>query len=720
MRNNGVVGRTLSVSVLILAALVSCPRSHGKKRLEIAASKTGIKVTVLNSGEFTIRARLADWEFAGAVGRPLTGLQKQHGKDSIGPYDETVFEWSDEGRHRGAIRLYEDKPVVLFASKAASECRNTKAFPAFQKIPKTLSLSYRGTFGHYVLGEFAPDSPWVGFDTHANAYVLSAASNFLVASLRTVNGETRAGIDPEIPTIPAGFTQKTILVIEHGVNEAFETWGRALTSLSGKQRPANDADITLKYLGYWTDNGASYYYKYEPLLGYQGTLLGVRDDFIRTGIPLGYMQLDSWFYPKGAQRRWNAADGIYEYLASPELFPDGLEAFQKKLGLPLVTHARWIDPSSPYHQRYAMSRNVVTDPAYWQRTAQYLRRAGVQVYEQDWLDDKALPALNLQDRAAFVDNMAAACRAQQLTMQYCMPLPRHYLQTVNYDQLTTIRTSDDRFERGKWDSFLYGARLASALGVWPWADVFMSKETENVLLATLSGGPVGIGDAIGKLDRRNLMRVVRADGVIVKPDATLAPLDGIFIQDATAAGPMIAATYTDFGKLRAWYIAGYSRGTSTASPAFTPSSLGMRGRWVALDFLGGTARLIAATDKLALPQHDRFGYTILAPVGKSGLALLGDADQFVTLGRQRIRSLSDSGHIETTVAFATGEAERTLFGYAPLAPRVSAREGHAQLASYDAGARIFRIKVRPAPDGTAVVIISASASSGAKGKGPAK
>jgi hypothetical protein len=327
-------------------------------------------------------------------------------------------------------------------------------------------------------------------------------------------------------------------------------------------------------------------------------------------------------------------------------------------------------------------------------------------YEQDWLDDKALPAMNLQDPSAFMDHMAAACHADRLAIQYCMPLPRHYMQTARYDEVTTIRTSGDRFERGKWDEFLYGARLASALGVWPWADVFMSNETENVLLGTLSGGPVGVGDPIGELDRTNLMRVVRGDGVIAKPDSVLVPLDSSFIQDANhAPGSMIAATYSDHGAIRAWYVIAYERGTTGSAPAISPSSLGMTGRLVAYDFFGATARLVSADDQVTVPQRDGFGYLILVPLGKSGIALLGDADQFVSLSRQRISSLSDAGRVETTVIFAKGESERTLLGYSPISPAVSAQSGQASLSAYGQDTRLFQINVRPDRNGVARVII---------------
>src|SRR5947209_2996421 len=98
------------------------------------------------------------------------------------------------------------------------------------------------------------------------------------------------------------------------------------------------------------------------------------------------------------------------------------------------------------------------------------------------------------------------------------PLARHFLQGTRYSNLLTIRVSGDRFEKKQWKPFLFNGRLASALGAWPWSDVFNSSETANLLLSTLSGSIVGVGDAIGEFDRTNLLRVVRADGVIIKPD----------------------------------------------------------------------------------------------------------------------------------------------------------------------------------------------------------
>ena len=251
---------------------------------------------------------------------------------------------------------------------------------------------------------------------------------------------------------------------------------------------------------------------------------------------MGYVQLDSWFYPKGREGRWKSADrlggGTYLYEASQELFPDGLAAFQRTLGLPLIVHNRWIDDNSPYRTEYVISGNVSIDPRLWARWMRYLRAAGVRTYEQDWLSGPAVPARDLGSGELFMDAMAEAARKEGIALQYCMPLPRHFLQGTRYSNLLTIRTSGDRFKKEHWTSFLFNGRLASALGEWPWTDVFMSSETSNLLLSTLSASMVGVGDAIGSFDWEKLSRVVRADGVIVKPDDSIVPLDASYIEQA--------------------------------------------------------------------------------------------------------------------------------------------------------------------------------------------
>src|SRR5258705_8622905 len=155
----------------------------------------------------------------------------------------------------------------------------------------------------------------------------------------------------------------------------------------------------------------------------------------------------------------------------------------------------------------------------------YISSANVVTYEQDWLNViyQNSPALAATAKVgdAFTDGMARTAAAKGLLLQSCMALPRYFLQSAHYDNVTTIRTSDDRLTRSKWANFLYASRLASALGIWPWTDVFMSTEADNLLVATLSAGMVGIGDRIGTESKENLMRAVGTDGMIVKPGLPL-------------------------------------------------------------------------------------------------------------------------------------------------------------------------------------------------------
>jgi hypothetical protein len=171
----------------------------------------------------------------------------------------------------------------------------------------------------------------VYFDGQGNTFLLSPASNFMITSTaKAGNGAIASGITSTITTLPAGFVHQTYLVIGQGINTTLQTWGHAMTNLQGKIRPANDDGVTLNTLGYWTDHGASYYYNYDPNLGYPGTLQAVYTSFKQAGIPLGYMQLDGWWYPKGASDIWsNHNGGIYTYNADPTLFPNGLSAFQQ-------------------------------------------------------------------------------------------------------------------------------------------------------------------------------------------------------------------------------------------------------------------------------------------------------------------------------------------------------------------------------------------------------
>jgi hypothetical protein len=199
---------------------------------------------------------------------------------------------------------------------------------------------------------------------------------------------------------------------------------------------------------------------------------------------------------------------------------------------------------------------------------------------------------------------------------------------------------------------------------------------------------------------------VRTDGVIVKPDAPIAPLDQSFINDSLGLGaPMIASTYTDFNGTRVAYVLAYSQGTDTLA-SFRPSDLGFQDQVYIYDYFEERGTIAQARELFSESMANGRAYYIVAPVGPSGMAVLGDRGQFVTLGKKRVASLTDDGAAHITVLFAAGETSRTIFGYAPSAPTATATGGGAGPLSYDFSTQRFSVEVTPGEDQTASLDLS--------------
>jgi len=679
------------------------------------------------SGVYEISAKDVGWIFSGSLKTPLTAMTSRRGSDGIGDFEELAFafESTDTTPMRGRICIYPGKPVALITETyAAAASKPVTMFPAFTSLPAGLhAFSHRNSaFSPPVFSLAEHNMPWVMFDDAANTWIMSPASHFLAARM-SGDGKTLvgSGLNATIESIPAGFEQRTILAVSKGINHTWETWGQALTDLQGKTRPSNDGDIGLKCFGYWTDNTANYYYNYDREKGYAGTLLALTDYYRQQHIPLGYMQLDSWWYykslndPKGViggpkspklpEGEWNRYGGLLEYKAHTYLFPDGLEAFQKQLGLPLITHNRWVDRASPYHEKYKITGIAAVDPKWWDDITAYLKSSGVVTYEQDWLNEiyNNSPELgNTVDQGdAFMDNMARACKDRGLTMQYCMAMPCNFLEGSKYENLTTIRVSDDGFMRARWMPFLFTSRLASALGIWPWTDVFRSTDRDSLLLADLSAGMVGIGDAIGRENRANVMLAVRPDGVIVKPDAALVPTDESYLELATARTDLlIGSTYSDHAAGRTAYVFAFSQSQAAgAAVRFTPSKLGVKGASVVWDVFGNSVTRVADganfSGKLGAGG---LSYYIVAPFGNSGIALLGDQGKFVSMGKQRIAAVEDEpGRLTAQVVLADGERPVVLHGYLATggAPRLTAQNGAIEDTAFDDATMHFTVAIGP-------------------------
>jgi hypothetical protein len=283
------------------------------------------------------------------------------------------------------------------------------------------------------------------------------------------------------------------------------------------------------------------------------------------------------------------------------------------------------------------------------------------------------------------------------------------LQSSKYSNLTTIRTSGDHLQRDRWPEFLYASRLASALGAWPFADNLMSTEISQLLLATLSAGPVGIADPIGSIDGGNLLHAVRRDGVIVKPDVPLTPTDASYSNMARSANtPQIAFAWSDFGALRTNYVFAFAQGGTNALAQFSPADFGVDAPVYVYDYFAGTGQLVDPSETIQKPIPGDALYLVLAPVGPSGIAVVGDTGQFVTMGKKRVVEYTDHGAARVRVAFAAGETSRAITGYSPVAPTVHLIEGSIGPVTYDETSQLFRVPVMAGTGGSASIRIATS------------
>ncbi len=663
-----------------------------------AAPAAGAHIRIhATTGIYTIRFPGEHIVLGGTLAGPAEHVAVTTGSDALGRYQSTTFQWHrNTATLLGSIRSYRGRPCVLFSVKTIAPTPAASAI--FQQLTRLPTMTYHLSYANRVMTPHTfqlarTGTPWIFFNTKRVTWIMSPGSHDMVSQM-TGNGIKLVAdeLNPGIKTVPAGFSHRTLLVAGHGIENTLDQWGRDLNKIRDVKRPGNQADIFLKYFGYWTDNGATYYYNYDKKRGYTGTLKKVFTYFQKHVVPLHYMQLDSWWYPKsdhyfnGGKLRamnprlpaqsWNVYGGIYRYHAAKELFPAGLAAFDKSIdGIPLGVHCRWIAHRSPYHRQYKIAGIAAIDPRYWKHVALYLHKSGVRLFEQDWLNDiyKASPQLanTLWAGDAFTNSMAAAMAKQGIDMQYCMPTARFFLQGSRYPNLTSIRVSDDHFMPARWNDDLYTSAYARALGIWPWVDVFNSPQTGNMLLAVLSGGPVGVGDPIGKASVKNVLRAALPDGRIVKPDEPLVVTDQTILADAAGKHfPLVASTYSDAGD-RVDYLFVYRRKSDGAAYLV---HLPGAGPVFVYNWFRRTGHLAAGGGQLrGRLKPWGWKYYVESPVLPCGIALLGDTSLFASMGKQRI-AMVHSGRkaMDIMIKTAPRETSVTISGYAKSKPKVLA------------------------------------------------
>jgi len=379
--------------------------------------------------------------------------------------------------------------------------------------------------------------------------ILSPFSQFMATSLSQTNNILEYGVMGSILSIPENYNHSMIVFYSsNGINEGIRAWGKTMQRAFNRTNKNRLNDVTINYLGYYTDNGGYYSYNTEEGLNYQETIVNIRH---KMPLPLHYIQFDSWWYYRGIGL------GVSQWKARPDIFPDGLiGVYHRMENLSIAAHNRYWSYDNVYSDNYSFVFDEINgkslpigNDSFWDDLFVEGRNWGLILYEQDWLTAQTMEFLptrqDINIGHQWLMSMGQSADKFDINIQYCMSQPRHILHSLHIPRVTHARVSGDYTDHlvNKGEQWKIGISsiFAHAIGLAPFKDVFWSTSLEpgtrykpspkevlpdrEVLIATLSTGPVAPGDAINYTNVERIMKCCRSDGLILKPDQPLTMLN---------------------------------------------------------------------------------------------------------------------------------------------------------------------------------------------------
>ena len=145
------------------------------------------------------------------------------------------------------------------------------------------------------------------FDENSNTIIISSMDQFMshvtkAKGTKVRVSQFRCGLNGETKAIPKNHESHFILTFDKGINDSIFHLGDILRAYHKKPRRSMSMDNFTTYLGYWTDNGARYYYNPLKKATLSETLILVDKYAKQMGIPLCNYNLDSWWYKKNVKK----------------------------------------------------------------------------------------------------------------------------------------------------------------------------------------------------------------------------------------------------------------------------------------------------------------------------------------------------------------------------------------------------------------------------------
>lgn len=475
------------------------------------------------------------------------------------------------------------------------------------------------------------------------------------------DGSLTWGWHGDLAEIEPGFATTLGIYQGRSVSEVLAAWRADLAPI--ERRPSNPLTT---HLSYWTDNGAAYWYRTERGRTIAESVAETVARLRAEAVQVHAVELDSWFYDHETPRP--IADvgypeevpptGAIRWSARVDAFPPGpgdpIEEFRRRVDAPLVLHARHISPLSPYVvDREGWWLDVAAhpvDPAFFRRWFGDAARWGAVCIEQDWMLMYwfGVPALReAPGRAAewqrALDEHAADTGVD---LMWCMSTPADLILAAHLERVVAVRTSDDyRFADDPaflWTWFLTVNRLANTLGLAAFKDCFFSdpdvgegddpidgdRHAElEAALSALSGGPVGVGDRLGRTNREIVLRTCDDDGRLRRVDRAIAAIDDCLFGAPARGERLMWATTTATTPAGEWT---YVLAINTADePILITDRYGLDGRRRAYDWRSGRS---TTTESLEVELASRdWALWVVSPAGATSAEEVGDAGKYVVV-----------------------------------------------------------------------------------------
>lgn len=722
----------------------------------------GLTVEVEPDGTVHVGMDGGDWFGPGTCDRPTTPGAPAPFADELGVGTRVVVA---DGDVRCAVSAYHDRPMAVFETEATRDLtdlatgafdRPSVGWPVFTPSERHTDTTPDGlrsivfqhcefalpaTSGPDLDGFFLlPHRPPTGWpllvsDDRGRTLMLAPLDHFHEHVVGLNGGTVRAGWHGDLDRVPAGFTTQLAVIAADDPRASLDAWGALLLERAGTVRPGRWADALASRPSYWTDNGAAYWYRTEPGHDVADSIVAAVDELRALGVPVGAVQLDSWFYPHVELRPFDTDEWLVPPSAMvaweprPDALPDGIAALRNRLGdLPLVAHIRHLSAEAPIAAEVPVHVDgpyaAPATPEAYERWLDQCLAWGIETFEHDWLVEVFHGVRSLREEPgrarAWQEGVDRAARERGITLQWCMGTSADFAQTTTLTQVTSVRTCGDHgyiATAGQlWAWFCITNALARPLGLMPFKDVFRADSEvagdngePEALLSALSTGPVGLGDRVGRFDPGLAMRTCRADGLLIKPDVPIAATGASMLANpAFHPELLVAECHSDHPAGRWAYVVAMHCLPSDEQIQATIDlhALGTSspdGEVIAWNWRQGTAARLAADACLPITLgREDWEYTVLTPVLDCGIAVIGDVTKFVTAGDARLRVSPIDDGVRLTVLGA-GE-EVVITGWAETPTFADGRE-----VDHDPVTGIWRVTMSVPDRGWSTVNVTAPA-----------